>query len=341
MKLVNVLENVIQALSILLFDFGMIRGVARQLATMLDSGLAQAQAAMQNKDASAINGFFGKADAEIQNLFAELAGKVKPPALAGAAAASGSLAGLAGGHGSTPHAIFTVGRKNPPTQKSSHAVQCTWAARTLKQHYKQGTTAPGPSELATTGSLPDFLSSFQAKLTSPTGDLNGDYANGQNAYGQNVNTSSARQWGGGAADVFLGVMEDVVIDVLKIVRAFIDGALKITEEILTTLTAMLTTELHIPVLTSLWNAVTGEPLSLQGVSNCRRRRDRIRLQNVQQPRATLNRVSRGVIRFPELKFGRPKFLRQCCRPARRVGVPERKQVGAVERTYLLDLSRNT
>ena len=159
--------------------------------------------------------------------------------------------------------MFMVG-PNRSNQKSSHSVQCTWAMHKVKQNHASASL--DSLQATTSGLLQDFLSVFAASLTSPTGDLNKAYTQSQATYAQKISPSSSRDFMNTPVDAFLGVLQDLLLGVLKVVNRFADGALNVVADLIGTLQSILTTPIHIPVSSSLWQRVTGQTLSLQGIA---------------------------------------------------------------------------
>ena len=205
-------------------------------------------------DRSHIFTHLGGIGTEIADSFNQIIGELEGGGATGRATAT--IGGL-NGMGNSPRTIFTVGPKNTaPT--SSQAVPAMWGVHKLRQNYPNATAPPARSGVAQPKSDPlaAFLTRF---FSSPNNSSQLSQAH-HNIHTQ-LNFSSAKEFFATLLSTLLTGLEDVALAAVDLVQSLVDGVVAaITEDVISGLETI-----QIPVLSALWKALTGNPLTFLDV----------------------------------------------------------------------------
>jgi hypothetical protein len=211
--------------------------------------VAKVQAARSN-----IYTYLGGVENEITGAFSQIIG-----ALEGSSATARATTTIGGlnGMGNSPHTIFTVGPKNTaPT--SSQAVPAMWGIHKLRQNYANATAPSGRAGAAQpqADALATFLTNFFSDSTN-TSQLSQAH---QNIHAQ-LKFGSAKEFFASLLSTLLQGLEDVAVGAVGLVQSLVDGVVgAITADVISGLETI-----QIPVLSALWKALTGNPLTFLDV----------------------------------------------------------------------------
>jgi ABC-type antimicrobial peptide transport system permease subunit/outer membrane protein assembly factor BamB len=248
----KVIDDVVEALSVLL-DFGEIMKTQVWLVQQVNQQVTNLKAAITDTIQPNIDKFFAQGEGAIKGFFDRLRQKLDPNA---------GLADMKG-MGATPHTTFTVGPAGG--QASSHATQCAWPMQKLKTGLASAST---PSLLAgqrrscvgDSDPLSDFFNTFIARITGD-GDLSAAFAQLQSDFSNLFHAGSAREFFSTLLVTLIDAIETLLIGALAVGNAFIDGMLAVIEDLIDTVMGLLNAEIQIPVLTDLYESLTGESLT--------------------------------------------------------------------------------
>ncbi len=204
-----------------------------------------------------INTFFASAESYIDeafsNIIAELDGATMGQLFARAATAGiGDLQGM----GATPHTMFKVGPQGAPAT-SSQAVPAMWGIHKLRQNYRQATTpsvGAAPSNPLTT-----FVQGFFAEPNnaSQLKQFNTNFAS------SGLSFKSPKEFFASLLADMLNDLKTLVLDLLGLVQGLLDGMLDGVDYLAEMLGAL--GEVQIPILSTLWKALTGNTLTFLDV----------------------------------------------------------------------------
>lgn len=206
-----------------------------------------------------INDLFATAEAKIDSAFSSIISSLEGAAAAedqGLRAAN-SIGGL-NGMGATPNTIFAVGPKGSG-QSSSQAVPAMWGVHKLRQKYPQGSLPPGGP--GSDNPLATFLQNFGASLL--TGSYSTSYSLLKSGFHAQVHFGSAQAFLASLLGDLLGAIETLVDDVLAFVQYLVDGVVANAADIAGLMGAA--GSVQIPVLSEIWQALTGAPLTVLDV----------------------------------------------------------------------------
>ncbi|MEZ4716787.1 MAG: hypothetical protein R2851_11970 [Caldilineaceae bacterium] len=230
-------------------------GMIQQMFTTMIDGLPALLAGAKSN----VDDFFASAESKIadafNNIIAELEGGGLQAAAAGALAGMGDLQGM----GKTSRDVFTVGPKGS-SQASSHAVPGMWSAHKVRQNYSGGSirAASGGLPGVGDGNLPNL---FQAYVTSmQSGSGASAFTTMKSGFHSGVKVSSPKEFFDTALADFLKFVENLVENVLQLTQEMVDGVITDAGEISAFLGA--TAGADIPVLSAIWEALTGNALTL-------------------------------------------------------------------------------
>jgi outer membrane protein assembly factor BamB len=241
--------SVIFHLGAVLVTADMLKNVFTTMTSNLATFVPQAQAQL--------NSFFIDAETHIDNAFTTIITELDGATLSQlfARATTASIGGLQG-MGATPHTIFAVapqGAQPTPTQ----AAPAMWGMHKLRQKYGQATTpsvGAAPSNPLTT-----FVQGFFADPSnaSQLSQFKTNYPN------SGLNFSSAKEFFASLLAELLADLKNLVIDLLGLVQGLVDGMLDGIDYFAEVLGAL--GEVQIPILSTLWKALTGNPLTFLDV----------------------------------------------------------------------------
>jgi hypothetical protein len=206
----------------------------------------------------AINAQFSTIQYDIAGAFDNLIGQLEgAAATAGMAGRSINAIGTLNGMGNSPRSIFNVGPKNS-NQKSSNAVPAMWGIHKLRQNYPNATAPSGRSGAAQrqTDTLAEFLTNF---FSDP--DNNSQISQAHRGIHTQLNFSSAKEFFASLLGTLLQGLETVALAAVDLVQSLVDGVVgAITADVISGLETI-----QIPVLSALWKALTGNPLTFLDV----------------------------------------------------------------------------
>lgn len=252
------IAKVVEGLSVI-FHLGqvlktadMIKAVFGRLTAGLPGLLAGAK--------TTIDDFFANAQDDIASAFGKIIAQLEGASLAQAGTQAGAQAGASGigglnGMGATPHSIFAVGPKGSP-QTSAQAAPAMWGMHKLRQNYVQTPSQPGIPPGA--DPLTTFLQNFAAGLQS-----SGTYNQYTNNFHNTVHFDSAQSFFASLLADLLNAIETLVEDVIALMQTLVDTVIQSADSVTSLFNAA--AEVQIPVLSALWNALTGSTLTFLDV----------------------------------------------------------------------------
>lgn len=255
----KVLDDVVQALSVLL-DFGEIlktQGWLVQKVNQLSSELVANVSTIQSN----VDNFFMQGESAIKEFLEQLRQYLQTSSNPNAKLKDMS------GMGATPHSMFTVG--TPGGQASSHATQCAWPMHKLKTGLPLATvsslaTDHTCSRTGTGDPLTDFINTFIGRITGD-GDLAESFDQFQSDFGHLFHATSAGEFFSTLLVNLIDAVETLLIGALAVGNAFLDGMLKVAADLITAVMGVLNAEIQIPVLSGLYQSLTGESLTILNV----------------------------------------------------------------------------
>jgi len=249
------IDDVIEALSVL-FHFEEILKTQKLIEGYLQSLLQQAGTVIAGTVLPAVDGFLTTAEDDVKNWFASLKADLGTDYQVSNLPASQSSA----------HTAMAAGKNGQNPQ--SYAVQGGWGIQKMKANMGAA-TVPSASLSANAASgddpLADLFNAFLASIQS-----NPDLNQAWNQLGTDFNGLFQASSVGGffktLLNVFLDAIEALIEGGIAITKAVTDGLLTAFDDIIKGLfdpsTGLLTAEIDIPVLSWLYNALTGEKLSI-------------------------------------------------------------------------------
>ncbi|UBF29989.1 PQQ-like beta-propeller repeat protein (plasmid) [Kovacikia minuta CCNUW1] len=259
----KVLSDVLEALS-LLFHFGEILKTQQWLESYLITQLINLKQTLSETVVPKVDSYFNDAKGTIQQAF----GKAVQNAPA-------QPVSQQQGVGATTHTAYNVGQGNQP--KSSHAVQCNWGTQ------KMNAGLPGAQESGATSAalkvgddpVSQFFAGFFDDLTN--GTYSDDFSGFKSSFNQMFQSTSVSGFFQSALNSFLSLLEGLIELLVDIVHSFVGkidpntqqttGLLALFEDAIDSLIGsdgkggVLNTPITIPVLSWLFNAITGENLT--------------------------------------------------------------------------------
>lgn len=249
-KLGKLIKQIVEALTIL-FNFDKITGTADAIETFFHN-LSGDVGNIASGFETAFNDSFNEFDEQIHTTFEKLIKELDPTKV-GELTGGGTISSL-NGMGTTAHSAFSVGA-NGQQQTKSHAVHCSWAAHKVRQHYKQATPSDGQGGLDATDPFANLLTGvIDGIVHDPELKKTLDGATAQ--FHQKIQIKSADDFFRAAAADLLEVVEVIVISAVTVVKAFVDA---VAEGMPDTIAAL--GDLKIPVISELWNVITGKTLT--------------------------------------------------------------------------------
>jgi outer membrane protein assembly factor BamB len=265
-KLGKLIKNVIEAISII-FHFDRILDTQRVIEDFFSSNLGSLGSDI-NAAVPAVTTFLGRDESAMESDINAVINKIKGsldaatldrPAGAVASQSSGSgtaIAGL-GQMGSTPHTIFSVAPVGDQ-RTQSHAVPCTWAMRKVSGNLKS-VSSPATASLSDSNDpVSDFFATFLGTLQSDQ-TLNTAFAQTRADFEHTFRSMSVRNFLSMAVVDLLDVIKDLLIGAVAVVKALLAGLLEALGRGLSLLTDL--GNLEIPIISSLYKALTGSPLT--------------------------------------------------------------------------------
>jgi hypothetical protein len=260
-ELGHLIEEVIQALSVL-FHFEEIL----ETHTIMKSELLKItngfSAAVASHALPAVNSFFTQAEQKVNNT---LNGLVTLNGLANNAAGQKTTFSQVKGQGATPHTALSV-QPSGGGQSSSQAVQGAWGMNKLQSGVGSASGRSGGVQ-SPSGPLANFINSMTASLAS-NGPLAAQWQQvRQGGQGLATSTSIGDFVEQGVAEL-LKIIALVLDGVLAVTNAFVDGLLGIFDDVLDLVmgsgdsAGLITTPIDFPVLSWLYQELTGEPLTI-------------------------------------------------------------------------------
>lgn len=253
-KLGKEIAKVVEALTVL-FHFKEILATADAIKgffTTLDDNLSD----VASKFTAAGDQFFKNLEQNIDTWFDTLI-KELDPSTTGDPSDHGAISDLSG-VGTTTHSAFTVGPKGQQSTRS-HAVQCSWAAHKLRQHYKQATTTDDSAAVGTADPFARLLTDVITGITADP-ELKRALDEARAQFHLKLKIRSADDFLRMAAADLLEVVKVVAITALAVVKALVDA---LAQNMVTAVGDLGT--LEIPVLSPLWKALTGNTLTFLDV----------------------------------------------------------------------------
>ena len=172
------------------------------------------------------------------------------------------------GQGSTEHTAYQV----PPKAGSpapTHTVQCSWGSDAMKRNVPSATVAApagAPADSAGTNPLEEFITKFVAGIRSG-GDLAADAKNLESDFTDLFSsTHSAADFLATGLKTILDLIQTLVDSIVKLAGGICDGALAAIAEIISDIHDLLTQQIDIPLISWLYNKLTGEPLTILGAA---------------------------------------------------------------------------
>jgi len=241
--------SVIFHLGAVLVTADMLKSVFTTMTSNLATFVPQAQ--------TQLNSFFSDAETHIDNAFDTIITELDGATLGQlfARATTANIGGLQG-MGATPHTIFAVappGVQPTPTQ----AAPAMWGIHKLRQNYRQSTMASVGA--APNNPLTTYVQGFFAdpNNASQLSQFKTNYPN------SGLNFSSAKDFFASLLAELLADLKNLVIDLLGLVQGLVDGMLNGIDYFAELLGAL--GEVQIPILSTLWKALTGNPLTFLDV----------------------------------------------------------------------------
>jgi hypothetical protein len=171
------------------------------------------------------------------------------------------------GVGSTTHTAYNVGSQGSNTT-SSHAVQCNWGTQKLNAGLPSATSQGSSSSSYLIGDDPvsDFFNNFIQSLTN--GTLSDDFSSFQSSFSSMFQSTSVSGFFQNALNSFLGLIEGLIELMFDISNDLTTGLLGIFADLIDLLIGpdgkggILNETIEIPVLSWLFQLITGESLTL-------------------------------------------------------------------------------
>ncbi len=251
------IDDVVEALSVLL-DFGEILQTQKWLVGQVNTQVSNLLANIDTHITNTVDTFFMQGETAIKGFFDQLRQSLQT---------SSPNAGLKDmqGMGATPHSMFTVGPAGG-SGASSHATQCAWPLHKLKTGLPSATIASSSTgrTRSRTGDgdpLTDFFNAFVARLTGD-GDLASSFTQFQSDFTNLFHATSASAFFSTLLVNVIDAVETLLVGALAIGNAFFDGMIKVVEDLISAVMGVLNAEIQIPVLTGLYQSLTGESLTI-------------------------------------------------------------------------------
>lgn len=251
------IDDVVEALSVLL-DFGEILQTQKWLVGQVNAQVSNLLANIDTHITNNVDTFFKQGETAIKGFFDQLRQSLQT---------SSPNAGLKDmqGMGATPHSMFTVGPAGG-SGASSHATQCAWPLHKLKSGLPAATLASSStggkrSRVGDGDPLTDFFNTFLARLTGD-GDLASSFAQFQSDFTNLFHATSAEAFFSTLLVNVIDAVETLLVGALTIGNAFFDGMIKVVEDLISGVMSVLNAEIQIPVLTGLYQSLTGESLTI-------------------------------------------------------------------------------
>lgn len=251
------IDDVVEALSVLL-DFGEILQTQKWLAGQVNAQVSNLLASIDTHITNTVDTFFKQGETAIKGFFDQLRQSLQN---------SNPNAGLKDmqGMGATPHSMFTVGPAGGPSA-SSHATQCAWPVHKLKTGLPSATLASSStgqkrSLIGDGDPLTDFFNAFVARLTGD-GDLASSFTQFQSDFTNLFHATSASAFFSTLLVNVIDAVETLLVGALAIGNAFFDGMIKVVADLISAVMNVLNAEIQIPVLTGLYQSLTGESLTI-------------------------------------------------------------------------------
>jgi len=203
---------------------------------------------------SDIFSYLGGVENEIADAFSQIIGALEGGS--STARATATISGL-NGMGNSPRTIFTVGPKNTaPT--TSQAVPAMWGIHKLRQNYPNSAAPSGRAGAAQPQA--DALATFLTNFFSDPGHTSQLSQAHQNIHAQ-LKFGSAKEFFASLLATLLQGLEDVALAAVGLVQSLVDGVVgAIAADVISGLETI-----QIPVLSALWKALTGNPLTFLDV----------------------------------------------------------------------------
>jgi hypothetical protein len=250
-------DDVIEGLS-LIFHLDKVLAVANMIKGAFGSMTANL-VTLIGKATPTVNELFATAEAKIDSAFGSIISTLEGAAGAGSPSGLNSIGGL-NGMGATPNTIFAVGPKGSG-QKASQAVPAMWGVHKLRHNYGKGALGAGSAGSGSGNPLAVFLQSFGASLLA--GSYSSSYAGLKSGFHGQVHFDSAKDFFAGLLADLLGAIETLVDDILAFVGDLVNGVIANAAYIAELMGA--TGSVQIPVLSEIWQALTGSPLTVLDV----------------------------------------------------------------------------
>ena len=166
---------------------------------------------------------------------------------------------------STAHTVFTAGpgAVGPNSGGSSHAVQCTHTTQKMKNGLP---SAPQPLRLGVpaddryeklTGFVANFVDSLENDPTISTA-----FRELKNAINKIGKSQSGSDFFKSALNLLLTIIEDLILGMVAVSQALVDGLIGTIEALVTTVKGLLNTPLNIPFISWLYHWLFGEQLTI-------------------------------------------------------------------------------
>jgi hypothetical protein len=257
-KLGKIIEEVIQAIALLIGILEHIPEVANALMDYFNSEITSVQNAITNGAIPKINQGFNTAEKAINTQFNTWISDIGHQG-------SLPLNGQSGSGGGTAHAAFTVGP--PGGQKKSYAVRCMYPIHKLGNYLLSHARQPvgvGAQRLGV-NPLADFWTTFDNQIKSDS-VLASAWDQVKASLVDTFPPSSLSDLGSTLLVDFLEIIKALAITAMSVVNALLDGFLKAAADLINWFqNDILNYELDIPILSGIYQYFMGDEPTLLGV----------------------------------------------------------------------------
>ena len=261
--LFKVIEDVIAALSVL-FHFGEIIHTHKWIRDQINANLDQVVDAMQKQVKPAVDQFFQQGGEAIESLFKSIRQQL--------GINDNTQINDVNSARSTAHTVFTAGpgKVGANSGGSSHAVQCTHTTQKMKNGIASATqpgqsipskTKGAPSIAAGDDPLSTFLTNFVDSLENDP-IISAAFKELKSAVTKIGQSQSASDFFKSALNLLLTIIEDLILGMVAVSQALVDGLIGAIEALVTTVKGLLNTPLNIPFISWLYHWLFGEQLTI-------------------------------------------------------------------------------